>query len=174
MQRELERLPKTIVDPRRNSMIRGLVLVLGAGALMGCAQTVGAVGERSCFTIRVRLNGKAITAPQVLTVRVRGKETVVRLQGECFSVPDALFNEPSVDVSFILSREQIYISAIPPQFLRGPWDVELEDRRFGKDVVLPNHARAKDACAVVFHIGEPERIQVISPCRIPLPPKRTP
>jgi TonB-like protein len=36
-------------------------------------------------------------------------------------------------------------------------------------VVLPRHARTREACAVVFHVGEPETALSQTGCRTPLP-----
>jgi hypothetical protein len=57
------------------------------------------------------------------------------------------------------------LSTIHTGFLAGSRDIELEDKHFGKDVVLPKHARTRDACAVVFHVGEPETVSTPTTCR---------
>src|SRR6185437_11658084 len=64
---------------------------------------------------------------------------------------------------------KVYLCAISTGFLAGLWEVQLEDKRFGRDVLLPKHARTKEACAVHFHIGEPE---LYSEAGLPKDPRR--
>ena len=83
-------------------------------------------------------------------------------------MPPAVLNEKTVDVIFTMPRNKVYLSTIQTGLLTGPWDVELEDKRFGRDVTLPKHARTKEVCAVIFHVGEPETIRTLTGCRTPI------
>jgi hypothetical protein len=76
-----------------------------------------------------------------------------------------LFIEKALDVSFTVPGSRVYLSGIAAGFLAGSWDIDLADKKFGSEVSLPKHARAKEACAVVFHVGEPETALVQTGCR---------
>jgi hypothetical protein len=121
----------------------------------------------------VRLNGRPIDGPQVITLKTKQAESKASLEGECFSVPPAFLTEKAVDVIFTVPRNKIYLVAISPSFFTGPWDIDLEDKKFDQDVGLPKHARIREACAVVFHGGEPENALVQTGCRTPLPDTAT-
>jgi hypothetical protein len=133
---------------------------------ISAARLYGEVPEESrCFTIHVRLNGKPIAGPKMLTFKTREVEKSASAEGACFKVPPALLHEKDVDVLFIVPGNKVYLSTIPTAFLAGSWDIDLADRRFGRDVVLPRHTRTKEACAVIFHVGEPETARTLSGCR---------
>jgi hypothetical protein len=122
-----------------------------------------------CFDIHVRLNGKPIDGPQVITLKTKQNESMASLEEGCFRVPPALLTEKTVDLFFTVPGNKVYLVAIPTGFFAGPWDIDLEDKKFGRDVLLPKHARAREACSVVFHVGEPERARSQTRCRTPLP-----
>ena len=88
-------------------------------------------------------------------------------------MPPALLTEKAVDVFFTVPGNRIYLTAISPSFFTSPWDIDLADKKFDRDVRLPKHARIREACAVVFHGGEPENALSETGCRTPFPPKRT-
>ena len=96
-------------------------------------------------------------------------ENTANLEGACFKVPPALLAEKAVDIFFTVPGNKVHLSAIPTGFFAGSWGVDLEDKKFGRDVVLPRHARTREACAVVFHVGEPETALSQTGCRTPLP-----
>jgi len=121
-----------------------------------------------CFAIRVVANGRAVQGPDTITLATRSGDVTVLPKGRCFNAPDAVADESTVDVRFVVLNEQISISKVPTAFLKGPWDIELEDIRFPSSVALPKGARAKDVCAVSFHVSEPERTWVVGACRTPL------
>jgi hypothetical protein len=79
-----------------------------------------------------------------------------------------VLKERAVDVLFLSAGGRIYLSTIDTGFLDGPWDIDLEDKQFSKNIVLPKHSRVKEVCAIVFHVGEPERAATQAPCRSPL------
>jgi hypothetical protein len=118
-----------------------------------------------CFAIRVRLNGKAIDSPQIIALKTKNGESMASLEGNCFNVPPAVLKEEVVDVSFTIPKNIVYLSTISTDFLAGPWDVDLQDKRFPQDIVIPKNARVSEMCAVVFHVGEPERGIVQTGCR---------
>jgi hypothetical protein len=151
------------------SVASGLVLLFCLSAANLHAQAVRPIGQIPCFAVHVRLNGKLVDDPQIITFRNKENETAVALKGGCFNVPAALLKEKTVDVFFAVSGNKVYLSSIPSGFLMGPWDVDLADNRFGREVVLPKHVRARDACAVTFHVGEPERMFAMALCRTPIP-----
>ena len=80
-------------------------------------------------------------------------------------MPPAVLDLKTVDVLFKVPGNRLYLSTIKTGFLAGPWDVDLGDKTFGKDVMLPKHTRIRRACAVVFHVGEPEITQTLTGCR---------
>jgi hypothetical protein len=105
-------------------------------------------------------------------LKTKQTESTASLEGGCFRVPPALLTEKTLGISFTIPGNKIYIPTIATGFFSGSWDIELEDKKFGNDVVLPKHARARQACAVVFHTGdEPERGLSVMPCRRPLTSK---
>jgi hypothetical protein len=89
-------------------------------------------------------------------------------------MPAVLLTEKSLDVSFMLSNDKVYLPGIATGFFAGPWDVYLEDKKFDKDLALalPKHARTKETCVVQFHVGEPESQVAAVPCRSPILPKK--
>jgi hypothetical protein len=125
--------------------------------------------EPQCFNIRVRLNGTPIGGPQVITLKTKQGESTALLERGCFRVPSALLTEKAVDVLFTMPGNKIYLSAISPSFFTSPWDVNLADKKFDTNVALPKHARVREACAVVFHGGEPENALSQTRCRTPAP-----
>ncbi len=150
------------------SMICGVALLLCTSAANLHGQATSGNGETSCFAIHVRLNGKLVDGPQTVTFKTKTTEKAVSLEGGCFRVPPDVLNEKSVDVLFQVARNKIYLSSILAGFFAGPWDIDLEDKRFGRDVVLPKNARTREVCAVIFHVGEPETSLMKTGCRTPL------
>jgi hypothetical protein len=124
-----------------------------------------AIGRTPCFAVHVRLNGKEVAGPQSITFKTKQIEKTTTAVAGCFTVPPSVLNEKIVDVLFSVPKNKVYLSTIPTAFLAGPWDIELEDKRFGSEVVLPKHARTRDVCAVVFHVGEPETVRTLTKCR---------
>jgi hypothetical protein len=139
-----------------------VILMLCVSTAKLYAQTKG---ESPCFTIHVSLNGKPIAEPRSITFKTKEWEKTASVEAGCFKVPPAVLAEKDVDVLFTVPRNRVYLSTIPSGFLVGPWDVQLEDKRFGSDVALPKHARTKEVCAVVFHVGEPETTRTLTGCR---------
>lgn len=84
-------------------------------------------------------------------------------------MPSAWLTEKTLDISLMVAGSRIYLSGIATGFFAGPWDIDLADKKFGSEISLPKHAHARDACAVVFHVGEPETQIVQTGCRTPLP-----
>ena len=83
-------------------------------------------------------------------------------------MPPALLTEKVLDISFTVPGNRVHLTGIATGFFTGPWDIDLADKKFGSEVSLPKHARAKEACAVVFHVGEPETGLVQTGCRTSL------
>jgi hypothetical protein len=79
-----------------------------------------------------------------------------------------MLREDTVDVSFTIPKNKLYLSAISTGFLTGSGDFELQDKRFARGVPVPNNARVRETGAVTFHVGEPERGMVQTGCRTPL------
>jgi hypothetical protein len=151
-------------------VVCGFALLLCGSASSQSAQ-VAIPDKPDCFDIHVRLNGKPVDGPKMVTYKTNRDEQTVNLQEGCFRVPSTFLSGKTIDVFFTLPGNRVYLSSIPTGFYSGSWDVDLEDKRFGSDVALPKHARTKEVCAVTFHVGEPERISVIAPCRSPFPPE---
>ena len=77
----------------------------------------------------------------------------------------ASLTEKAVDVFFTVPGNKIYLVAISPSFFTSPWDIDLAGKKFDRDVSLPKHTRVREACAVVFHGGEPEIAISQTQCR---------
>jgi len=140
------------------------VLLLCTDAAMLSGQ--GVAQGHECFSIHVRLNGAPVDGPQVITLKTKQSESTASLEEGCFRVPPTMLEEKAIGVSFTLPRNKIDLGGVATGFFTGVWDIELEDKKFGNDTPLPKHFRAKDACAIVFHMGdEPERGLSVVPCR---------
>ena len=162
--------------PRADAMTTGRFArkYIWTAVLLCCASAKALPAETahvgSCFSVHVRLNGKSVAGPQVLTFKTKGTENAVTIEAGCFTVPATIANEKEVDVLFTVPGNRVYLSSINVGFLVGYWDVDLEDKHFNRDVILPAHARTKNICAVAFHAGEPETAITQSPCRTPFQP----
>jgi hypothetical protein len=167
MQREPQRFQQTAMTLWQKLGVCGSALLLFMSAVLLRAQDAVGSRENGCLAIHVHLNGKLIDDPQAITFKTKEEETTVSKEGGCFRVPSSLLAEKSVDVLFTVPKNRVYLSSIVPGFFAGPWDVELEDERFSKDIILPKHARVTEVCAVVFHVGEPETAITQAPCRTP-------
>jgi len=108
----------------------------------------------SCFSISVRLNGQSIDGPQVVTLVTRKTENTVSLEQKCFQVSDAILQSELVEVSFTVPGSKIHLAEIPGDFLKGTWEVDLADKKFGKDVTVPKHFNVSEVCALVVHDGD--------------------
>ena len=153
------------------TLCRGWAVLLGMAVATLSAQAQ-VPQESQCFTIQVRLNGKMVDDPQVITLKTKGTENAAPLAEGCFTLPPSLDKEKELDVFFTVPRNKICLSAIATGFFAGRWVVDLEDKGFGKGA-LPKHARAKEACSVSFDVGEPGTEIVQTPCRTPLPDTAT-
>jgi hypothetical protein len=169
--KRLQKGAKPVSTSRRLALCTRWAVLLGMAFAKVSAQSA-APQDSHCFTIQVRLNGKTVDGPQVITLKTKQNESKASLEGGCFRVPPALSKEKAIDVIFTVPRNKVYLSAIATGFFAGPWVVDLEDKGFGKGA-LPKHARAKEACAVEFDDGEPGTGIVETPCRTPLPDTAT-
>lgn len=124
--------------------------------------------EAPCFRIHLHLNGKPIEGPQAITLETKQRDITVPLEGSCFTLPHAMRGQGKIDISFTIPGNKVHLSAIDEGFFSGSWDIDLEDKRFSNEVVLPKHARVKKACAVIFHVGEPETSMSQAGCRTPV------
>jgi hypothetical protein len=131
-------------------------------ATVGTAQTgkfswqtnADAEDDIPCFAIRVHFNEKPVPEPQVISFRARADHKAVSREGSCFRVPRALLKEKTLDVSFVLPKNKVYLSAIPAGFFLGVWDVDLQDSGPEDDVAQSNAAPRGENCARhVLHRG---------------------
>lgn len=153
---------------RRVHFVKGIVSTLiTAIALVPLPVQAQSPQDPQCFSIHVRLNGARLDDPQVIILKSKQVESTAYLEEGCFKVPAALLAEKALDVSFTVSQGRIYLTAIATGFFAGPWDIDLADKNVGGSG-LPKHVHAKEACKVVFHVGEPERELIQAPCRSPL------
>src|SRR5579863_2290008 len=107
----------------------GLLLLTNAAILQAQSATSTKSG---CFTIHAYLNGERIGDPQVITLKARQIESTLSTEGSCFKVSPTLITEKAIDVSFTVRGNRVHLSAIPPGFFAGPWDIYLEDKEFGR------------------------------------------
>lgn len=149
----------------RNFVVFAVSLPLLGSAANCCAQQTSKARVSPCFAVHVRVDGRLVEDPKVVTFKTKGAERPVALREGCFSVPADLLDNQAVDILFTVPRNRIYLSGIAPGFFAGSWDVDLEDKRFGKEIVLPKDARVTEVCAVVFHVGEPETVITQTSCR---------
>jgi len=147
----------------------GVLAMLAAVCVQAAPSTLP---ESGCFRIHVRLNGRAIADPAAVTVRGKTGESTLSLEGGCFKVPAFLLAEESLDVAFAAANSNISLVAIHTSFFADTWEVDLADKKFRGDVSLPKGARVSEACAVVFHGGEPERAMSQTLCWTPLSVRR--
>jgi hypothetical protein len=138
-------------------------------ALLGLVLVAASTCSRAdaCFAVKVTLNGKAVAGPEAVTFATKEWKKTVAVAGGCIAVPADVKEAKSVDVVFSVAKSRVNVSSIATGFFGGPWDVELEDESFGKDVKLRKGVRAKDACVVTLHVGEPETVVMVAPCRTP-------
>lgn len=160
-----EGLLQTAMRSSRRAIFLSLTLLLAASSTGMYAQGSDNKGGVSCFSIHVRLNGKAIKDPLKVTFKTNNAETSTEQVGGCFSVPPDVLSEQAVDVYFTTTGNNVHLSAIATGNFAGPWDVELEDTRFSSDMALPKDARVKNACGVVFHVGKSEKAITQPSCR---------
>jgi hypothetical protein len=129
--------------------------------------------EPPCLSIHVRLNGKPVGGPPDVILRPKDSDNIpsaiISAERGCFGVPPVLFLLKEVDVFFTVAGNKIHLAAIRTGFLAGSWDVTLEDKKFGRGVDLPKGTFAREACVVVFHVGEPETQIVQTRCRRAVP-----
>lgn len=123
------------------------------------------VQQQPCFSIRMHLNGKLVEGPQLIQLSTKGTESAVPLEQGCFKVPSALLAKEALDISFIVPGNRIRLYTIAVGFFAGAWDIDLADKKFGGEVSLPKHSHARNTCAVVFHVGDPETQLVQTGCR---------
>jgi len=124
--------------------------------------------DPGCLAINVRLNGQAIAGPQSVTLKTSKVENTVQLDQKCFKVPDAVMQSELIEVSFTVPGSKIHMSDVPVDFLSGMWDVDLADKKFGKEVVVPKHANVGEVCALVVHNGNSDQGFAQPQCRTPL------
>ena len=161
-----------IMNTSRRSILCGLwMLLFCIDAVVLSAQSTTSQ-DPNCFNIHVHLNDKLLEDPKVVILRTRENESTVSLEGGCFKVPSAFLKEKELDVLFTVPWSKVHLSAIPIGFFSFSWDVDLQDKKFGREVPLPKHACARETCTVIFHGGEPERQLSQTPCRTPLSPKQ--
>jgi hypothetical protein len=143
--------------------------IITAAPVGSFSQTREVTNQNSCFTVNVHLNGELVDGPKTITFKTRENEKEVTREGKCFAVPLVLLEEKTIDVFFAVPANKLSLSAIPTGFFAGTWDVDLEDERFDKGIVLPKNATTKETCVVVVHVGEPETTISQAPCRSAVP-----
>src|SRR5580700_9893924 len=100
-QREPKRLQETAtMTSGQKSVVCSAALLLCASATNLHAQAASGNGVSPCFVIHVRLNGKAVTGPQVITFKTKDHEEAVPLEGGCFKAQSILQGEKAIDVFF--------------------------------------------------------------------------
>jgi len=159
---------KNITTLRKSIVYSVCAFLLWSFGVNLSAQDVKPHQDRNCFTIHVHLNQKPIEGPHTITLKTKAAERVLSLEGNCFRAPQAILAEPDVDVLFTVPGSKIHLYAISTTFLSDSWDIDLEDKKFSSDVLLPKHAHAKEACNVIFHGGEPENVIAQTGCRTPV------
>lgn len=165
----IQELSRTMSTSRK-SMIYCLWMLLICGNVVASSAQSATSKEVHCFSIRMHLNGQPLEGPKTVTFRTRQGDSIVSLDGgACFKVPSALLMEKKLDIFFTIPGSNIYLNAMAIDFFENIWDIDLQDKKFSRDVHLPRHARAINSCHIVFHGGEPEIAMLATGCRTPAP-----
>jgi hypothetical protein len=148
-------------------IVRFIVFILvwfGAFSFHSNAQATTPHNEK-CFDVRVKLNGRILDGPSHITLL--GKEArieIERSQG-CFHVPSDLLKQETLDLTFIIGKDELYMTGIQTFRLETLLDVEIEDKKFYHESLIPKGAQTKQVCYVVYKEGEPEIASIFSRCR---------
>lgn len=153
---------------RISHFVKVSLLLCMAVVCTGLSAQAASANNPHCFGINVRLNGQPIEGPQSVTLKTRKVENTVSLDQKCFKVPDAVVEAELIEVSFTVPGNKIHMSDVPSDFLTGMWDVDLADRKFGKEVAVPKHANASEVCALVVHSGSSDQSLAQPQCRTPV------
>jgi hypothetical protein len=148
-------------------VVCGLVLALCAFSARASAQGLAAKGPQ-CFAIQVHLNGQPIGGPQQVDLKAHTLENTVTLKDTCFPFPTVMLKSELIQVSFTVAGNSIHMFDVPAEFFTGQWDVELADKKFSRDVTVPEHTNVNEICAVVFRGGNPPQTLSEPHCRTPL------
>ncbi len=96
-----------MVRTLRRQIICSLALLLCLDATKLLAQSATSQGTQ-CFSIHVRLNGKPVDGPQVITLKTKQNESTASLEGGCFRVLPDLLREKTVAVFFTVPGNKIH------------------------------------------------------------------
>jgi len=156
-------------QPLQVSRFVKIGVVLGLGILcLGFSTFDASASDPHCFAINVRLNGQSIEGPQSVTLKTRKVENTVSLEQKCFKVPNAVVESELIEITFTVPGNKIHMTDVPADFFDGMWDVDLADKKCGKEVPVPKHASASEICAVVVHSGNSDQSMAQPQCRTPL------
>jgi hypothetical protein len=154
------------------SVAKNALILLSTVIMATCEMAAQSPRGIDCFGIKVRLNGKEIGNPHIILLKIGSDRAELHAEGGCFKVPPKFLGSNSVDVTFEVLGNRVYLSSVSASFLKGPWEVDLADRKFKPGTIIPRGAKIKEVCAVVFHVGTPEREMAMHPCRTALVGKR--
>src|SRR4051812_21286947 len=96
----------------RSSILSSLWVLLLCMAIGAWSARSATAQESKCFSLHVRLNGKAVDGPQVITLKTEQNESTASLEEGCFKVPSALLTAKAVDVSFTVAGNKISLTGV--------------------------------------------------------------
>jgi hypothetical protein len=121
--------------------------------------------QNQCFSVHVHLDGRLLDGPSSVTLYGKGiQKTIEKSQG-CFHVPAELLLQDFLDISFTVEKNALYLPRISTFRLRTLLDVEIEDKKFTNQYLIPKHSPTREACFVAFEEGEPGVVSMFTHCR---------
>ncbi len=119
-----------------------------------------------CFSIHLAHESDPVDGPHAITLLDKTQKLTVEERQGKFCIPLEMAMEPALDMSFTLRDDRFYFTRIPTERFGAPWDISYGEKKYAKAASLPK-SKAKKACTVVFHQGEPETAMTTYPCRLP-------
>jgi hypothetical protein len=114
-----------------------------------------------CLKRNLSRNGKVLNSPQNLVLLDATETETVQSTADAFCVPEKLWNQSALDVSFLAGKDRVYLTRIPIDRFQATWDITVGHIRTKG---LPGHRSGKHSCLVVYKYGEPEVAEILSPC----------
>ena len=154
------RLSARVIQMKHFGVIAGLMMAFSLVAPTSW-------GEQKCTHIRVELNGTAVSAPRNMTLLKTsgGTPIVVRVEDECFQLPEKLRHSESIDVIFQVGGDSIHITGRRPSDFAVGWNVVLKDNATEGPFAASKNVPAREICVVEFEPGGDGTAIVQTGCR---------
>jgi hypothetical protein len=117
--------------------------------------------------LEVRLNGKKISPPKVITLSLGDHPLEIPVQGGIFHVPPEFLQAKSVDFGATIKDTQILVPDIyGGKLADGPLILVLADKHFSKEYDYADvGSDARSTCVLQFLGGEPGTVETATHCR---------